>query len=269
MKSVTLSTQSLTLTVGKSSSGRQNEKQRTLCDALDFELRSGELVALLGRNGSGKTTLLKALAGIRSPESGEIFFGDSFGLKNSIAVSTRRRATLLALALSARQSDGTLSGEEFVALGRWPHTPWHGKLSANDQSIIHRALEITGTRSFAALSMSQLSDGERQKLALARALAQETPVLLLDEPLSHLDAPSRLYEIALLKRLAENEDKAILFSCHDLDLAFHSAHRLLVLLPDGKWFCGLPAEVAAHEACREVLGLAAAPWFLSGWGGTP
>jgi len=244
-----LSTRGLTLSVGKSS--------RTLCDVLDFELRPGELVALLGRNGSGKTTLLKALAGIRDPEAGKIFFGD----EKAVEVSTRRRAKLLALALSARQSDGTLSGGEFVALGRWPHTPWHGKLSESDHAIIQRSLEVTGTHHLSSLPMSRLSDGERQKLGLARALSQETSVLLLDEPLSHLDAPSRLYEIALLKRLAENENKAVLFSCHDLDLAFHSAHRLLVLLPEGKWFCGLPAEVAAHEICREVLGLAAAPWL--------
>ena len=132
---------------------------------------------------------------------------------------------LLALALATRQGDAVLSGGEFVALGRWPHTPWHGRLSGVDRAVIQHALEATGTGPLASLPMGRLSDGERQKLGLARALAQETPVLLLDEPLSHLDAPSRLDEIALLRRLSEKEDKAILFSCHDLDLAFHSAHR--------------------------------------------
>ncbi len=252
MKSPILSTQGLCLSVGKAS--------RILCEDLNFSLHSGELVALLGRNGSGKTTLLKALAGIRTPESGRVSFnGESVG-----EISARRRAHLLALTLSSRQGDGVLSGEEFVALGRWPHTPWHGSLSDADRDLIQRALEITGTPSLASLSMSQLSDGERQKLGLARALAQETPILLLDEPLSHLDAPSRLYEIALLRRLASEENKAILFSCHDLDLAFHSADRLLVLLPGGAWFYGTPVEVASHTVCRETLGLAAAPWFRYG-----
>ena len=255
MKSALLSVQGLTLTVGSA--------PRMLCRDLDFSLRPGELVGLLGRNGSGKTTLLKTLAGIRMPEAGRVFFGG----RSADTIPARSRACLLALALSARLSDGVLNGGEFVALGRWPHTPWHGKLSAQDHAFIRRALEITGTEALAELPMSRLSDGERQKLGLARALAQETSLLLLDEPLSHLDAPSRLYEMALLKRLAEEEGRAVLFSCHDLDLAFHSAHRLLVLLPGGGWFCGSPSEVAAHGASRETLGLTAAPWFMQGWGG--
>ena len=213
MKSAMLSTENLRLSVGKA--------PRILCDGLHFSLHSGELVALLGRNGSGKTTLLKALAGIRLPEAGSVFFDR----EQARDMPPRRRARVVALALSARQSDGILSGEEFVALGRWPHTPWHGRLSEADHRIIRRALEVTETLSLSALPMGRLSDGERQKLGLARALAQETPVVLLDEPLSHLDAPSRLYETGLLRLLAEEEGRAVLFSSHDLDLAFRSAHR--------------------------------------------
>jgi iron complex transport system ATP-binding protein len=231
---------------------------RTLCRDLTFGLKAGELVALLGRNGSGKTTLLKALAGLRPPERGEVFLQE----QDIRALAPPRRARLLALMLSARQGDDFLRGGEFVALGRWPHTRWHGGLSQADRLRVREVLEATDTMALEQAHLGRLSDGEKQKLALARVLAQDTPLLLLDEPLSHLDAPSRLATLGHLRRLAADQGKTLLFSSHDLDLAFRGVERLLVLLPEGKWVDGPPAKVAANAACREALGLDAAPWLM-------
>ncbi len=224
---------------------------KILCADLDFTLRPGEIVALLGRNGSGKTTLLLALAGLRQPASGAIRLGE----ENLSETDARRRAKHIALMLSPRQVAESLRGRELVELGRWPHTPWHGGLSNADCTKVREAMEITGTTAFAESPLGRLSDGERQKLGIARALAQEAGILLLDEPLSHLDAPSRLEILRLLRRLAESEGKAVLFSCHDLDLAFRHAHRVLALLPGGEWRAGTPGEVAEDPICAETLGM--------------
>ncbi len=231
--------------------------EKTLCSQLYFSIPQGRLVALLGRNGSGKTTLLKSLAGLRDPDMGEILYG-GHSLKS---LSAGQRARRIALLLASRSGDETLRGAEFVALGRWPFTPWHGGLNELDFACVRKAMEETETLALENRRLNQLSDGEKQKLGLARVLAQQTPILLLDEPLSHLDAPSQIQMLDLLRKKASQDGKSILFSCHDLNLAFHAAQDLLVLLPEGKWRMGSPVEVFGDKECRAHLGMDAAKWL--------
>lgn len=232
---------------------------KTLCSKLNFSLEAGELVGLLGRNGSGKTTLLRSLAGLRVPDQGEI----NFSGKNLLSLTSSQRARGLALLIASRSGDESLRGGEFVSLGRWPFTPWHGGLSDFDRAAVRQAMEETDTLSLEQRPLNRLSDGEKQKLGMARVIAQQTPVLLLDEPLSHLDAPSQIQMLDLLRKKAEQERKSILFSCHDLNLAFHATQKLLVLLAAGNWFMGSPSEVFAHSECRKQLGLEGAAWLRS------
>lgn len=232
---------------------------KTLCANLEFTLPPGRLTALLGRNGSGKTTLLLTLAGLRIPLEGAVTFGGAEMGKDG----PRRRARQVALMLPSRNLPESLRGRELVELGRWPHTPWHGKLSGGDHEKVHTAMTLTGTLAFADRPLGRLSDGEKQKLCIARALAQEAEVLLLDEPLSHLDAPSRVEILVLLRRLAETEGKAVLFSCHDLDLAYRHSHQVLALLSQAAWRGGTPGEISSDPGCAMELGLYTNPSILS------
>ncbi|HLP40268.1 MAG TPA: ABC transporter ATP-binding protein, partial [Fibrobacteria bacterium] len=136
-----------------------------------------------------------------------------------------------------------LSVRELVALGRAPHTGWLGRLSEADAAKVQRALEVTGCLDHAARRLGELSDGERQKVLIARALAQDTPVLLLDEPTAHLDLPNRVTVMQLLKSLAEAEGKAVLLSTHELDLALQAADEIWLMATDGGLRCGAPEDL--------------------------
>ena len=241
-----LETRNLTMGHGK----------KSLCAPLDFSLQPGQVAALLGRNGSGKTTLLLTLAGLMPPLTGEVIMRQ----EHLSAMKPLRRARRVALMLSPRHLSETLCGREMVELGRWPHTSWHGRLSGQDHEKVLAAMKSTGTLTCAEIPLGRLSDGERQKLCIARALAQEAEVLLLDEPLSHLDAPSRREILLLLRHLAETGGKSVLFSCHELELAFRHAHQVLALLPDQSWRTGTSQEVSSDSFCREALGLEPLPF---------
>ena len=235
---------------------------KKLCEKLSFSMMAGDLICLLGRNGSGKTTLLKILAGLRALQQGEVLLKG----EKLTQLSHRDKARRIALLLTSRMADESLRGLEYVSIGRWPHTPWHGKLSALDWNKVKASMHKTETDSLEKQPLHQLSDGEKQKLGIARILAQETEILLLDEPLSHLDAPSQIQILELMHQCTSQDGYAILFSCHDLNLAFRSCDKCLVMLAEGKWFFGSPAEVVADKDCRIQLGLDSTIW-LQDWKG--
>ena len=166
---------------------------------LGVELLKGELVCLLGPNGAGKSTLMRTLAGLQKPLSGEVLLEgrDLHGLSES------ERARLLGLVLTERVDVGNLSAYALVALGRYPYTGWDGRLSAADEEVVRWAIDAVGARDLAGRSVGELSDGERQKVMIARALAQEPAVLLLDEPTAFLDLPRRVEIVQLLRRLGQ------------------------------------------------------------------
>ena len=188
---------------------------RILLQHASATIPDGELVALVGRNGTGKSTLLRAIAGLGERLGGEIRL-DGHSLET---LSPQQLATTVSFVTTERVRIPNLRCEDVVALGRAPYTNWIGRVQEQDKAIVERSLELVGMAAFAGKTMDRMSDGECQRVMIARALAQDTPIILLDAPTSFLDLPNR-YELAtLLRRLTRDEGKCILFSTHDLDVA--------------------------------------------------
>ena len=189
--------------------------QRILLDKVSARITGGQLVALLGRNGTGKSTLLRAIMGLEKPQTGEIVLQG----KNIASLKPEKLARNISFVTTDKVRIANLRCEDVVALGRAPYTNWIGRMQQADRDIVSRSLSLVGMSSFARKTMDRMSDGECQRILIARALAQDTPVILLDEPTAFLDLPNR-YELAsLLRRLAHEEGKCIFFSTHDLDVA--------------------------------------------------
>lgn len=228
------------LAIGYRSSGAE----RTVATGLNIRLRAGNMVCLLGSNGAGKSTLMRTLSGLQPPLAGEIRIDN----RPLGALKPAGLAQKLSLVLTDRIEAGNLTAREVVALGRTPYTGWLGSLTKDDHSKIAQSIKQTGITPLLDRHMHQLSDGERQKVMLARALAQDTPVILLDEPTAHLDLPNRVEMMRLLHMLARTTRKAILLSTHELDLALQTADELWLMHPDGSLLTGLPEDLVLSGA---------------------
>lgn len=221
----------------------------SVAEGLHLELLPGELVCLLGPNGAGKSTLLRTLAGMQPPLAGDILLmGESLA-----GLSAQALARRLSIVLTERLDTGPMTGYSLVALGRHPHTNWLGQLRPHDEALIQWAVAAVGAEALAARPVTELSDGERQKLLIARALAQEAPIILLDEPTAFLDLPRRVEIMRLLHHLAQSTQRAVLVSTHDLDLALRSAHRLWLLSRQGQMQVGAPEDLVLNGAFQEVF----------------
>ena len=197
-------------------------KGRTVLSSLNLNLNKGQLTCLLGPNGSGKSTLIRTLAGIQKPLLGMVTLQG----KSLREVSPKTLAKQLSLVLTDRITPGNLTVYGLVSLGRFPYTTWMGSLTGEDKDVIQWALEITGTMQFANRHIGELSDGEKQKVMIARALAQQTDLIILDEPTAHLDSPNRIEIFHLLRELVSSGHRAILISTHDIDTAIANADKL-------------------------------------------
>lgn len=202
-------------------------RTRTVLAGLDLCLQKGELTCLLGPNGSGKSTLLRTLAGMQPPLAGSALLGGTPVGR----LASYERARRLAVVLTDPVDAGLMRAADFVALGRYPHTNWSGRLRERDREAVTWALEATGSTDLADRAVVELSDGERQRVAIARALAQEPEVLALDEPIAFVDVPRRVELTGLLRRLARQTHLAVLLTTHDLDLAIRSADTLWLVGP--------------------------------------
>ncbi|WP_025765324.1 ABC transporter ATP-binding protein [Dyadobacter tibetensis] len=215
-----------------------------ILEGLSLELPPGRLTCLLGPNGAGKSTLMRTLAGLQAPLSGSVMLGDTNILHEEPAYIARK----MSMVLTDRIEASNMTGMELVALGRTPYTNWLGILTPTDKEMIDWALDVSGARPLAQRRIHQLSDGERQKILIARALAQDTDVIILDEPTAHLDLPNRLEMMQLLHELARKTQKAILISTHELDLALRMADNLWLIGPQNHFHVGLPEELVLNGA---------------------
>jgi iron complex transport system ATP-binding protein len=216
----------------------------TVAQDLNLALNAGELVCLLGPNGAGKSTLMRTLAGMQKPLQGSVtLLGD-----NIFKLNTTELAQRLSIVLTGRIQTGLLTGYGLVALGRHPYTHWSGGLSKRDEAVIRWAVEAVGAEDLAPRRVVELSDGERQKLMIARALAQEPQVILLDEPTAFLDLPRRVEIMRLLRHLAQETGRAVLVSTHDLDLALRTAHKLWLMPKGGNIQVGAPEDLILSGA---------------------
>ncbi|MDX1996054.1 MAG: ABC transporter ATP-binding protein [bacterium] len=222
---------------------------KVIVPEMQFSLLPGELVCLIGPNGVGKSTLLRTIAGMQPPLKGTLrLSGDEVADLAPLELARR-----LAIVLTERVDGGLLTAEALVGLGRHPHTDWSGWLNAQDEAVIHDALVAVGALELAHRRVSELSDGERQKVMIARALAQQPVVMLLDEPTAFLDLPRRVEMMRVLRTLARKTDCAVLLSTHDLDLALRSADRLWVLQKGGPLTIGAPEDLVLEGVLARVF----------------
>lgn len=190
---------------------------------ISLSLPCGRLVCLLGPNGAGKSTLLRTLCGFQPPIEGTVTISGS----DITTMSAAEVARLVSVVLTDRPLTPSLTVAEMVGMGRAPYTGFWGRLSDDDRRLVSEAMQTVGVDSLATRRMGRLSDGERQKVMIAKALAQHTPVIVLDEPTAFLDYPSKVAVMKTLARLAHDEGKTILMSTHDLELAAQLGDELM------------------------------------------
>lgn len=238
--------------------------RKTVASSLDARLTAGNLTCLVGRNGVGKSTLLKTLAGFLPPLHGAIEYADRDG-SGKITISpdhgkpysAGRLARTVSVVLTGRPDVTQMTVRDVIGLGRSPYTDMWGTLSDNDRKIVERSMERAGVAMLADRDIETLSDGECQKVLIAKALAQETPIILLDEPTAFLDYPSKVETMRLMKSIAAEKHerhtaRGVLLSTHDMEMALHLADEIWLMTQDRRLLCGTPEELE-EELVKENL----------------
>ncbi len=233
------------LSIGYSKKGRTDIIQ----SGLDLQLRAGELVCLIGPNGSGKSTLLRTLTGLQKPLLGSTFMDG----KDIIKIKQHEKALKIALVLTERVDIENATVFNLVSLGRHPHSNWWGNVTGEEDSIIREAINMVHLDHKMHQNINELSDGERQRAMIAKALAQDTPIIMLDEPTAHLDLPNRVEIMLLLHKLAHKTGKAILLSTHELDLALQAADRIWLMSADNGVECGVPEDLVFNGSFNRAF----------------
>ncbi len=231
-----LSTHSLS--IGYSKKGILNTVQSNL----DLKLMSGEMVCLIGPNGTGKSTLLRTLSGLQKPLSGKI----QIDKQDLLKLSHTDKAILIALVLTEKIDVDNATVYDIVSFGRHPYSNWWGNISENDITLINESIDLVHLSHKKRNYLSELSDGERQRVMIAKALAQDTPIIMLDEPTAHLDLPNRVEIMLLLHKLAHTTGKAIVLSTHELDMALQAADRIWLMTSDKGIECGVPEDLVLN-----------------------
>lgn len=224
---------------------------------LSLSLLPGELVCLIGPNGAGKSTLLRTLSGLQPPLCGHVLIEG----QRVATLSPLELARRLSIVLTERVNVGMLSVQALVALGRYPYTDWMGRLSDADRELVEWAIRSVGAGALRMRHVTELSDGERQKVMIARALAQQPHVMVLDEPTAFLDLPRRVEIMSLLHTLAAETGTAIVLSTHDLELALRTADRVWLMSaaehpdesPDSRMDVGAPEDLVLSGAVERVF----------------
>jgi iron complex transport system ATP-binding protein len=209
--------------------GYHTKKGNTLiAENLNLEFHEGKLITLIGANGIGKSTLLRTITGIQKPLHGDVFLNN----KNINSYQLQELAQNLSVVLTEKLPPSNLTVYELVALGRQPYTNWIGKMAPEDLEKVIHAIELTDIQQIGNKKHFEISDGQLQKVLVARALAQDTPLIILDEPTTHLDLHHKVSLFKLLKQLTKETGKCILFSTHDIDLAIQLSDEMIVMTKD-------------------------------------
>lgn len=223
-----MSTSNIILQAKKISIGYTHKKQQyVVASAIDLTLKKGKLIALVGANGIGKSTLLRTITGIQKTIAGTVLLNE----KNIHEMNALDLAKNLSLVLTEKLPPSNLSVFELVALGRQPYTNWIGTLTDQDIEKVNLALSLTQIEHLATKKHYEISDGQLQKVLVARALAQDTPLIILDEPTTHLDLLHKVALFKLLKKLTKETQKCILFSTHDIDMAIQLSDEMIIMTP--------------------------------------
>ena len=241
MKHETISLRSLTIGY------KTKQGVRTVASDINAAISSGELTCLLGQNGIGKSTLLRTLSAFQPKLGGSI----SINGRELEDYSDRQLAQTIGVVLTERPDVQQMSVEEMVAMGRSPYTGFWGRLDDDDRREVSAAIDLIGIGELCHRLVVTLSDGERQKVMIAKALAQQTPIIFLDEPTAFLDYPSKVEMLLLLRRISREADKTIFLSTHDLELALQVADTLWLMTPDGLHI-GTPRQLA-DEGCLRTF----------------
>lgn len=208
-------------------------RHKVIAGPLAGQLDGNQLVCVIGRNGLGKSTFLRTLAGLQPPLSGDVKWQDGDSMVSCRSLHKDEQARIFSVVLTEQPDVVNLTVHDVVAMGRMPYTGFFGNLGNDDEEMVGWALRLTGMSAFAHRDTSTLSDGERQKVMIARAIAQHTPVMLLDEPTAFLDYESKKATMSMLRSIATDMDKLVLVSTHDLDIALRYADSFVTIEPDG------------------------------------
>lgn len=223
--------------------------KRIVATDLNGTLRRGSLTCLVGPNGCGKSTLLRTIAGLQPSAGGNVYYqpdGDGISSRISIDVSMEKGilSHIISIVLTDRPGIRNMTVREIVSIGRQPYTGFWGILNSQDREIVDESMRLVGIESLAGREVQTLSDGERQKMMIAKALAQQTPVIILDEPTAFLDYPSKVETLRILARLCHEEGKTVVLSTHDMETALQLADAMW-LIDGGTMATGTPSELAS------------------------
>lgn len=224
-----------------------------LFENLNLNLRSGELTCFMGPNGVGKSTLIRTLAGLQKPLSGEILFYDQIQNTVEKGSNSRSLARRVSVVLTDRLRTVDMNVYELVSFGRYPFLGWGTLLSSDDKQIIQRSIDFVQVNDLSLRKIYELSDGQLQMAMIARALAQDTPIMLLDEPTAHLDLNNRLEIMNLLRKFARTMNKAILVATHELDLALQTADVIWLAGPNRSIVSGIPEDLVLNGTFDDVF----------------
>jgi len=245
-----VATENMVIELRNLSIGYLKGKQRLfILKELNACLHKGELVCLVGENGVGKSTLLRTISGVQAPLSGQIFIHQ----KPLRDYSAQELARVISLVLTDRIYAGNLTVREIVTLGRHPYTNWLGILDDEDQRKVEWSMEITGIRNMEDQLISELSDGQFQKTLIARALAQDTDIIILDEPTAHLDVTNKIVILKLLKDLAGRTGKSVLMATHELELGLQVADHLWMAFRNDIMLTGAPEDLVLDGAFHRMI----------------
>lgn len=226
-------------------------KDKAILPSINVSLKEGNLIALIGPNGAGKSTLFKTLTAYIKPVGGSI---ELMG-KDLSSYSAKEKATMIGLVLTERPDDMFLKVHDVVASGRCPYTNFFGKIEKEDENIIQESLEVVGIKYLTDRYFNTLSDGEKQKVMIAKTLAQNTPIIFMDEPTAFIDYPSKIELFSLMKMLTKERNKTIIFSSHDLELLLRYTDDIWVISKGKELISSSKDELIASGFLKEYFNL--------------